>query len=79
MIKERLKNIALGNIKPLKNFKQESAVSFQDENSCPWCQVLKRCQEKQVLKSVLWFRNWTVTLLKTVDGRGEGVENRRMH
>lgn len=53
-------------------------MSFQDENSCQQCQVLKRCQEKQVLKSVLWFGNWTVTLLKTVDGRGEEVEN-RMH
>lgn len=68
MIKESFKSIALGDIKPLKNLKQESVVSFQGENSHQQCPVLKQCQEKQVLKRALWFGNWKVTLLKKLDG-----------
>lgn len=37
-------------------------------------QVLKRCYEKQVQKSVLRFDNWKVTLLKTVDVGWVGSE-----
>ena len=47
MIKESFKSIALGDIKPLKNLKQESAVSFQVANSCQDCPVPKQCQEKK--------------------------------
>lgn len=43
MIKESLKTIALSDDKLLKNFKHESAMSFQREKSCQECQALKRC------------------------------------